>query len=220
MVLLSSEMDSKPQGSRFHNIISKIIWLIQDQWFVIGIGIVIAIASQVQVPAFQQTVKQTVVSYLSTSIIFFITGCTLPTRILIENALRWKIHLFVQVQCFLLTSALGFAIVSAAASNKNFMDPWLLLGLILSAVLPTTIASNVVMTRQAKGNQALTVVQTTIGNFLGVFFSPLLFRMYVTSNAWYTDVLPREGAGGGLQPLFRRVLMQLGLSLLVPLVST
>jgi sodium/bile acid cotransporter 7 len=32
----------------------------------------------------------------------------------------------------------------------------------------TTMSSNVVMTRQAHGNSALTVVQTTLGNFLGV----------------------------------------------------
>lgn len=40
-------------------------FLIKDQWFLIGIAIVIVISSQVQVPLDQQDVKQVVVSYLS-----------------------------------------------------------------------------------------------------------------------------------------------------------
>ena len=40
-----------------------------DQWFVIGLGLVIAIASQVQVPQSRQKLKSTVVSYTAVSII-------------------------------------------------------------------------------------------------------------------------------------------------------
>jgi sodium/bile acid cotransporter 7 len=195
---------------------SLLLWLLIDQWFVLGLATVIIIASQVQVPARHQATKETAVSYLSVGLIFFVTGCTLPTRVLIENYSRWKIHIFVQSGCFLITSALGFAVVSAAASNKNFMDPWLLMGLIMNGCLPTTIASNVVMTKQAHGNQALTVVQTTIGNFLGVFLSPILVRMYLVADAWYTDVLPK-GQAASIGSLYRRVFMQLGLTIYLPM---
>jgi solute carrier family 10 (sodium/bile acid cotransporter), member 7 len=196
--------------------LSYLLWLAKDQWFLIGLGIVVTIASQVQVPASQQEIKATVVSYISPAVIFFATGCTLSTRTLIENYWRWKLHLFVQVHCFLVTSVLGFAIVSITATNKHFMDPWLLIGLIINACLPTTIASNVVMTRQANGNTALTVVQTTVGSLLGVFFSPLLVKMYVSANTWYTAVLP--AGHGDIGPLYRRTLMQFGLTVYLPLV--
>lgn len=151
---------------RIQKAASFLLWLLKDQWFVLGLALVIVVASQVQVPASQQEVKATIISYLSPAVIFFVTGCTLSTRSLINNYARWKVNLFVQCHCFLVTSSLGFAVVYAVATNKQFMDPWLLIGLIISASLPTTIASNVVMTRQAKGNTALTVVQTTIGNSL------------------------------------------------------
>lgn len=108
--------------------IRSVLWYFKDQWFLIALGVLIAIASQVQVPASQQELKTTVVTYLCVSIIFLMTGCTLPTRTLIENYSRWKIHLFVQVQCFLMTSAILFGVVSAAATNKDFMDPGLLIG--------------------------------------------------------------------------------------------
>jgi hypothetical protein len=108
--------------------IKSILWYFKDQWFLLALGVLIAIASQVQVPASHQQLKETVVTYLCVSIIFLMTGCTLPTRTLIENYSRWKIHLFVQVQCFLMTSAILFGVVSAAATNKDFMDPGLLIG--------------------------------------------------------------------------------------------
>lgn len=187
----------------------------KEQWFLIALGGLIALSSQVQVPESGQQTKKTIVTYLCVSIIFFITGCTLSTRTLIENYSRWKLHLFVQIQSFLMTSAAIYGIVSASASNPDFMDPGLLIGLIFTGCIATTISSNVVMTRQAHGNQALTVVQSTLGNFLGPFFTPLLIKMYTSSGAWYTQVLPANNEDYG--ELYRRVFKQLGLSIFLPL---
>jgi sodium/bile acid cotransporter 7 len=126
------ELDGGLQGSGRRKLwtskIKSLLWYFKDQWFLLALGVLIAISSQVQVPASRQQVKETVVTYLCVSIIFLMTGCTLPTRTLIENYSRWKLHLFVQVQCFLMTSAVLFGVVSAAATNEDFMDPGLLIG--------------------------------------------------------------------------------------------
>ena len=188
---------------------------LKEQWFLLTLGVLIAIASQKQVPEEQQDLKETVVTYLCVAIIFLITGCTLPTRVLLANYSRWKIHIFVQVQCFLMTSATVFAVVSAAATNQHFMDAGLLVGMILTGVVPTTISSNVVLTRQANGNTALTVVQSTLGNLLGPFIVPLLLQMYTGTGAWYTDFLPSNTDDYGA--VYKRVFKQLGLSLFLPL---
>jgi sodium/bile acid cotransporter 7 len=110
-----------------------------------------------------------------------------------------------------------FAVVSAAATNRDFMDPGLLVGMILTGCVATTISSNVVMTGQAHGNKALTVVESTIGNFLGPFLTPALFKAYTSTGAWYNAVLPPEP--GGYQELYRRVFKQLGLSVFIPMVG-
>jgi sodium/bile acid cotransporter 7 len=159
-------LDRGPQGGGRRKFwpskIKSVLWYFKDQWFLLALGVLIAIASQFQVPASRQQLKETVVTYLCVSIIFLMTGCTLPTRTLIQNYSRWKLHFFVQVQCFLMTSAILFGVVSAAATNKNFMDPGLLIGelirtafldletdedegLIFSGCIPTTISSNVVV---------------------------------------------------------------------------
>lgn len=207
-----ADTKAKEKGGWF----SAIGWFIVDQWFLVGIGVLALVASQVQVPASGQKAKQTAVEYTSVSLIFFITGCTLPTKVLLQNAYRWKLHLFVQVQCYLLTSAIIFGIVSLCATNRNFMDPALLVGLIFAGCVPTTISSNVVMTRQAHGNSALTVVESTLGNFLGPFLTPVLVSMYTSTGAWYTDFLPHNKGGYG--EIYKRVFKQLGLSLFLPLV--
>jgi solute carrier family 10 (sodium/bile acid cotransporter), member 7 len=206
-----------PQQNRTKHSTSLLLWLLRDQWFVLAIGAVILLSSQVQVPSSQQAKKELVITYLAPALVFFITGCTLPTRTLIENYAKWKIHLFVQLQCFLLTSAISFAFVSAAASNPSFMDAGLLVGFIIGGCLPTTISSNVVMTKQAHGNQALTVVETTIGNGISPFLSPVLVQMYLSAGAWYTDFLPNSGSDNYAQ-IYRRVFKQLGLSIYVPMI--
>ena len=209
---------SKPSTvrARLHGVAQAIITYFKEQWFLIGLGVVITIASQKQVEEAHQDLKQTIVTYLCISIIFLITGCTLPTKVLLANYARWRIHLFVQIQCFLMTSATAFAMVTAAATNRQFMDEGLLVGLILTGVLPTTISSNVVLTRQANGNTALTVVQSTLGNLSAPFIVPLLIKMYTSTGAWYTEFLPTDVNGYG--EVYRRVFKQLGLSLFLPLV--
>lgn len=189
-------------------------WFIQDQWFLLAMGAVVFISSQAQVPESQQRIKRTVITYLSVSIIFFINGCTLETSVLLANSMRWKLHAFVQLQCYLVCSAATFAIVSLCATNPNFMDPWLLIGLLFVGSAPTTMNSNVVMTRQAHGNTALTVVQSVIGQSLCPFLTPIILQMYLSTGAWYTKVLVN---GDNYGEIYRRVFMQLGLSLFVPL---
>ena len=128
-----------------------------NQWFSFTLLLLILIASQVQVPEAHQEIKKTLVLYVCVTVIFFITGCTLPSDVLVANYTRWQLHLFCQLQSFLLISAMVFGVVSAAASNHEFMDPGLLVGLIFMGCVPTTISSNVVLTKQAGGETALTV---------------------------------------------------------------
>ncbi|KAH7078693.1 SBF-like CPA transporter family-domain-containing protein [Paraphoma chrysanthemicola] len=218
----SSEMDTQSNqtsGEQLSNrakALQYLKWFITDQWFLPAMGAVILLSSQVQVPESQQHIKRTVVTYLSVSVIFFINGCTLETSILLENSKRWKLHAFVQLQCYLVCSAATFAIVSLCATNPNFMDPWLLIGFLFVGSAPTTMNSNVVMTRQAHGNTALTVVQSVIGQFLCPFLTPIILQMYLSSGAWYSKVLAN---GDNYGEIYRRVFMQLGLSLFVPILA-
>ena len=130
--------DLKPPKSTIKRCGDWILWFFLDQWFIVILGILILVSSQVQVPVAQQFEKENVINYLCVSLIFFINGVTLPTRTLIDNLSRWREHLFIQLQSYFMASAVTFGVVSAAASNKDFMDPSLLVGMIVLGCLPTT----------------------------------------------------------------------------------
>ena len=200
---------------RYQRLLLSTFWYLKDQWFLFCIGLVILIASQIQVPLSQQATKQVIVSYLSVTIIFFTAGCTLSTRSLLSNYSKWKHHIFIQTQCFLLVSALAFAVAAMTGTNHSFMDPWLLIGLVFNGCQPTAMASNVLFTRQSHGNATLTVVETTIGNLLGPFITPVLIKMYLSTAAWWTAVIPSQN--NGYAGLYRRVFMQFGLSIYLPM---
>jgi sodium/bile acid cotransporter 7 len=51
--------------------------------------------------------------------------------------------------------------------------------MVVACSTPTTIASNVLMTKQAGGNEAAALVNAVIGNVFGVFISPLLIVSYL-----------------------------------------
>ncbi|KAF2718928.1 hypothetical protein K431DRAFT_229776 [Polychaeton citri CBS 116435] len=188
----------------------------KEHWFLVALPIVIIVAFQVQVQSSQQALKTDIIAYLNVAVTFLITGCTLDMKILIAKYARWKVHLFVQVEIFLVISTAVFGLVEAIATDRTFLDPGLPVGLIFMSCMSTTMASNVVMTRQAHGNQELTAVQTTVGNLFGAFVTPALVIMYTSVPVWYDNILPPyTGCWGGI---YGNVLKRLGLSLFLPLI--
>jgi sodium/bile acid cotransporter 7 len=157
------------------------------------------------------------VTYGAVALIFFCSGLTLPFDKLVKHARNLRLHVIVQITSFLITSAVFFAIACAASTSKA-IEISTLVGFIATGALPTTINSNVVMTRQAGGDVAATMVSVTIGNFLGPFISPLLIaKLYLPATPQFAQWLPAE-ALDDLPALYRNVMFQMGLSVYVPLV--
>jgi sodium/bile acid cotransporter 7 len=89
-----------------------------------------------------------------------------------------------------------------------------LAGYIFTACIPTTIASNVVMTRSAGGDDAAALVEVLLANILGPFVAA----------AWTVELMPKmvefdpwRYGGGDLGSMYKEVFQQLGLSVLLPL---
>ncbi|KAM0745955.1 hypothetical protein T439DRAFT_330155 [Meredithblackwellia eburnea MCA 4105] len=214
-----------------------------SQWFIIGIGVVIALAYAWPNVGRRHGVVHTEwsVKYLLIAIIFFVSGLSLPILGLVtmmnfftsngvktepknsikkyRQALDWRLHIVTQVTNFLLFPTLVFAIVVCVkAGDPDFkvFDRFVLVGMLVMAVMPTTVSSNVVMTGQAGGDQAAATVEVLIGNLLGTFITPALLQMYSSTPGW-TFAQPLASGPGGTTEIYRQVSEQLGFSVFLPL---
>ncbi|KAK9233874.1 SBF-like CPA transporter family-domain-containing protein [Lipomyces kononenkoae] len=217
-------MGVKEFPAKFRAYVKSLTWrdvwnFIIDQWFLECLGISILIAYLV--PNLGKRggwiAAQYSVIYVCPALIFFISGLTMDTTVLIKSAALYRIHLVSQIMSYLYTSMFFFVFSYAAlmANNKNISLP-VLGGFILLGCTPTTIGSNVVFTRNAHGNHAATLIEVTIANLLSPVLSPALISMYMSSSDAWGELRP-AGGNGGYQALYRSVFMQLGLTVFVPL---
>ncbi|KAJ5159586.1 uncharacterized protein N7482_006590 [Penicillium canariense] len=197
----------------------RVLMMILRQWLLIGMGIACVLAY------FFPDVAKTdggvirseyTVLYGVIAIIFLISGLSIPRQKLFKQFLNWRLHVLVQVISFLLIPAVVLAVVHIilVADPAGYIDRAVLAGYILTACIPTTIASNVVMTRAAGGDDAAALVEVLLANVLGPFITAV----------WTVTLLPKSAefdiwryGGGSLGSMYKHVFQQLGLSVLLPL---
>ncbi|KAJ5783066.1 hypothetical protein N7457_004840 [Penicillium paradoxum] len=196
----------------------RIATLILHQWLLLGIGVVCTLAyffPHVAKPGGIIRSEYSIM-YGGIAIVFLISGLSIPRQKLFAQCLNWRLHLIVQVISFLFIPALVLAVVHIilAADPGGKIDRAVLAGYIFTACIPTTIASNVVMTRAAGGDEAAALVEVLLANILGPF---------VTA-AWTVALMPKMAefdpwryGGGSLGSMYKDVFQQLGLSVLLPL---
>lgn len=143
-------------------------------------------------------------SWIATGIIFFLSGLGLKTSDLLKVALRrLYFNIFVEVFNFGVVSLLVFGVSRALASSGILPQP-LADGLAMTACLPMSINAVIILTSAAHGDEAAAIFHTTVGNFCGIFLSPILIVLYLPSVTADVD-LPK-------------VFLDLTLKIVVPLV--
>ncbi|KTB00607.1 putative membrane protein [Nakaseomyces glabratus] len=211
----NSFLDEHPAILRVWN--HPITEFLKSQWFFYVLAIFIVIARFA--PNFARDgglIKgEYSIGYGAVAWIFLQSGLSMKTSRLMANMTNWRAHLTILVLSFLVTSSIVYGICCGikAANDKN-IDDWVLIGLLMTAACPTTVASNVLMTTEAGGNDLLCVCEVFIGNLLGAFITPALSQLY-------TDRAPFEygnpANGNSIGSLYGRVMKQVGLSVFVPL---
>ena len=101
--------------------------------------------------------------------------------------------------------------------KSGTIDASIIVGMVVAGCIPTTIASNVVMTRNAGGDEAAAIIEVVIGNVLGSIISPWLIYGFIPRTPEFVSFQPAPP--NNLGPMYRTVMMQLGLAVLLPLVA-
>ncbi|ODV84664.1 hypothetical protein CANARDRAFT_8246 [[Candida] arabinofermentans NRRL YB-2248] len=184
-------------------------------WFFIGLAIFVVIARFAPNFARQGGLirGEYTIGYGAVAVIFLGSGLSMKTDQLLKNMGHWRAHIIVAILQFLVTPSIIFGLATAirAANNPAIAD-WLLVGLIVTGCCPTTVSSNVVMTRQADGNVLLTLCEVFVGNLMGAFITPALTQMYLQGSWSFAN--PANGNSVGR--VYKDVMKQVGLSVFVP----
>ena len=107
--------------------------------------------------------------------IFLCAGLGLPGHRLGAALGSWREHGLIQALSFGLAPLLGLA--AAWLAGICGQPESVQAGLVILGCLPTTIGSCVAITGLASGNQGLALVDSVLGNLIGLFLTPLLITL-------------------------------------------
>ena len=119
-----------------------------------------------------------VLSVIAIAMLFFLHGARLPREAIIAGLVNWRLHGVVLLATFTLFPLLGF--LSLPLLNA-WLTPQLALGVLFLCTTPSTVQSSIAFTSMARGNVSAAVCSASASNLVGVFVTPLLVAMLLST---------------------------------------
>jgi solute carrier family 10 (sodium/bile acid cotransporter), member 7 len=112
------------------------------------------------------------VSFAGIFALFFLHGLKLPRHEVAAAMKGWRVQGAMLAFTFVMMPLMGLALAKGA---KLVLPDALAIGLLFTAILPSTAQSAISYTSLAKGSVAASVVGAALSNLAGIIFTPLLF---------------------------------------------
>jgi sodium/bile acid cotransporter 7 len=138
------------------------------------------------------------------TLLFFLHGAKLSREAIIAGIGHWRLHVLVAASTFVLFPALGLAI---RFLGNGWIDPTMTAGVLFLCLLPSTVQSSIAFTSIAKGNVPAAVCSATLSNVAGIFITPVLVGLTMSSLA--------KGGHGGVD---LHSIQSIALQLLLPFI--
>lgn len=145
--------------------------IIRKQWFFVGIALMVILA--VYFPALGLVVKKYKILNGGIFLAFLITGLSLDTKTVFEQIHNLRVLVSSLVSSLILIPVLTFFLANLAFSG----NPDLVIGSVIIAVAPVTVASGTVMTAVAMGNVPLSLFICVLSNFVALLTIPFLLKI-------------------------------------------
>ncbi|KAI9310729.1 SBF-like CPA transporter family-domain-containing protein [Dichotomocladium elegans] len=193
--------------------------LLKKYWFLLGLAFVILLSVEVpDVARYGGSIhSEWSIKWGAVIIIFLISGLSLRTQTLAKTVIRIRLHLLVQLISLVIIPFFVFGLVLFFFKVHTQLNSMLLIGIVIAASTPTTVSSNVVMTKAAGGDEATALMNASLGNVLGIFISPALVGLFQHPLIAAT---PEDDAANSVGATidYASVFKQLGLTIMLPLV--
>jgi sodium/bile acid cotransporter 7 len=212
--------EKEPRYKSILKSIKKTGWaLFVKYWFLLGllVSIILAIFFPNVARKGGYIRAEWTIKWGAVVVIFLISGLSLRTKILAQTILRVRLHFLIQVINLIIIPFFVFGLVLLFFKLHMNISSLLLVGVVIAASTPTTVSSNVVMTKNANGNEASALMNAALGNVLGIFVSPALVSAFQGPLLQATPEDESAAQAGGSVD-FAQVLKQLGATVLAPLV--
>lgn len=118
------------------------------------------------------------VTFWAIAILFFLYGAKLSTASIREGLMNWKLQGSTLLATFVIFPLLALALSPLAAA----ISAPIAIGILYVGSLPSTVQSSIAFTSISRGNVAGAICAASISNMLGVFLSPLIITLLLTTS--------------------------------------
>ncbi|CAF3233706.1 unnamed protein product [Rotaria sp. Silwood2] len=213
-IYLKNQQQDKIKNKSKQSYLSNILLIIRKYWFLVGLFISILLGYLF--PNIGKTGgyirSEWTVKYGCIIFIFFLSGLSLETKQLTKEIFHIRLHLLIQIYSLIITPFLVYAL--SLLLLKTSMNKILIFGVIIMASMSTTSSSNVIMTKNALGNEYAALLNAILGNILGTFIAPALIFLFM-KNPMFDILLKSISIEDRFN--YNHVIKKLSLTILFPL---